>query len=187
MVINDVTGKYRSFVEIPRPFLGQLAFHMLRDLWKLVISCHPPGWWQVALDLRLRHTWNTSGNLQNQAFYRKCWQNRFSLKIQKQKNPTTLYRSSLSPPDSRFKCFFHLHAWPLWLRRPRSSGSVLHSFSGIEWHVSPTLNRLPRLGFHELFRGHTTCTFPPSKKMWCIFWEFAPGENGKKHNKRDVQ
>lgn len=108
MVINDVTGKYRSFGwNSPPIFLSQnLGWAMRsacvshaqviimkkRDLWKLVISCHPPGWWQVALDPCLRHTWNTSGNLQNQAFYCKWNADRtgFHSKFRNKKNPTTL-------------------------------------------------------------------------------------------------
>ena len=136
----------------------------------------------------------------------KCWQNRFSLKIQKQKKSNKV-RSSLSPPGSSFKCFFStLHAWPLWLRRPRSSGAVLHSFqawSGMfhslstDCHGLDFTNSSAGICIHRciaIFRYYIYSTLhappPPQKKKVVHFWDFAPGENGNKSNiiifKRDV-
>lgn len=133
----------------------------------------------------------------------KCWQNRFSLKIQKQKKSNKV-RSSLShlePPWFHFQVFFStLHAWPLWLRRPRSSGAVLHSFqawSGMfhslstDCHGLDFTNSSAGICIHQciaIHLQHTTCTSPHSKKKkWCIFETLHLEKTEKnKHNKKDA-
>lgn len=176
---------------------AQVTITKKLDMWKLVISCHPPGWWQVALDPCLRHTWNTSGNLQNQAFYCKWNADRtgFHSKFRNKKNPTKLDHpwAILSPPGSTFKFFFHFACMAALIKTASQFWCCAAQLSGMEWHVSLTLNRLSWLGFHELFRGHMhtpmySYTFtahymhlPPLKKKKMVhFWDFAPGENGKK-------
>lgn len=128
----------------------------------------------------------------------KCWQNRCSLKIQKQKNPTTLAHpwAPLVPVSN---AIFHFACMAALIKTASQFWCCAAQLSGMEWHVSLTLNRLSWLGFHELFRGHmhtpmysyiySTLHAPPptQKKIMVHFWDFAPGENGKnKHNKRDV-
>lgn len=130
----------------------------------------------------------------------KCWQNRFSLKIQKpKKNPTTLAHpwAPLVPVSN---AIFHFACMAALIKTASQFWCCAAQLSGMEWHVSLTLNRLSWLGFHELFRGHMHTPMysyihstlhappPPQKKKWCIFETLHLEKTEKnKHNKRDVQ